>query len=173
MLTTMPKVDLSQLSAGARLRIDTRVPASDPLWGDGGPALTDGLEVHLEARRSGEDVLVRGTIGGAVDLACRRCLVALRVEFEEPVSLLYRPAGEGGMDEDETYVLPERGLELDLGPALREHALLAVPEFEVCREACAGLCPKCGADLNQARCGCETEETDERWAALRRLRPDG
>ena len=30
-------------------------------------------------------------------------------------------------------------------------------------------CPTCGADLNLGDCGCETEETDDRFAALKSL----
>lgn len=165
----MLKVDLSQLERGARLRIDTRVVTSDPLWEGAAPALVEGLDVHLEARRSGEDVLVRGTLGGRLEGACRRCLMPARAEFEEPLELLYR-RGSGAAGEDETYRLSERAREIDLGPAIREHALLAIPEYVLCREDCAGMCPTCGADLNQGACGCTAEEMDERWAPLRGLR---
>jgi uncharacterized protein len=30
-----------------------------------------------------------------------------------------------------------------------------VPIAPHCREDCQGLCPRCGADLNQGPCGCE------------------
>ena len=169
----MLKVDLSPLAAGARLRIDTRVPSTDPLWEGAGPDLMDGLAVHLEARQSGEDVLVRGTLGGEVGMVCRRCLDPVRVRFDEPVTLLYRPGADPGAGREEIYTFGERAREIDLGPAIREHALLAVPEYGLCREDCAGLCPHCGANLNQARCDCAAEEMDERWAALRRYRQDG
>lgn len=164
----MLKVDLIKLEHGARVRIDTRVAASDPLWEGAPPPLEAGLDLHLEARRSGEDVLVRGTMRGRIDAACRRCLAAARAEFEESLELLYRhgPAAAG---DDEMYLLPARAREIDLGPAIREHALLAMPEYVLCREDCAGLCPTCGADLNPGSCGCTRVETDERWAALRRL----
>ena len=169
----MLKVDLGQLQSGARLRIDARVPASDPLWAGAGPDLVEGLGVHLEARRVGGDVVVRGRIGGLVDMACRRCLAPVRTAFDEPVTLLYKSnlTGEGPGDE-EAYPLPERARQIDLGPAIREHALLAVPEFVLCREDCAGLCARCGAELSRGACGCEVEETDERWATLKRLRPE-
>lgn len=169
----MLKVDLSHLASAARLEIDTRVPASDPLWEGTAPNLVDGLHVRAEVRRSGDDVLVRGTVAGSVDLACRRCLRPVRAEFVEPVTILYRPATDEVAGQGEVYVLPERGRELDLGPAIREHALLAAPQYVLCRASCAGLCPQCGTDLNGVGCDCRTNETDERWAALRRLRPEG
>jgi len=69
----------------------------------------------------------------------------------------------------EAYPLPERDREVDLMPGLREHVILAVPEFPLCSELCRGLCPRCGADLNQGPCGCEAPP-DSRWAGLERLR---
>lgn len=168
----MLKVDLGQLQGGARLRIDARVPNGDPLLNGSGLDLEDGVQVALEAQRAGDDIVVRGEIEGANVVACRRCLAPVRAEFRAPVTLVFRPAPGGG-DLDEVYPLPERARELDLGPAIREHVLLAVPEFVQCREDCAGLCPRCGADLNQGPCSCTVEEIDERWAALKRLRPEG
>ena len=54
----------------------------------------------------------------------------------------------------------------------REEWLLAVPAFSLCREDCKGLCPRCGADLNERPCDC-ADTTDARWDALKAARPDG
>jgi uncharacterized protein len=167
----MLKVDLGQLQGGARLRIDARVPASDPLWAGDGPDLVEGLDVHLEAQKVGGDVVVQGRIGGIIELPCRRCLTPAQAAFDEPVMLLYRSGPEGEKaDSEDAYPIAERAGAIDLGPAIRENTLLAVPKFALCREECAGLCPHCGTDLNQGSCDCTTEEIDARWAELRRLR---
>ncbi len=39
------------------------------------------------------------------------------------------------------------GEEVDLGEIIREQIFLALPMKSVCRPTCAGLCPKCGANL--------------------------
>jgi uncharacterized protein len=168
----MLKVDLGQLKVADRLRIDARVPADHPMW-RAGPDLVDGLEVHLEARRSGDDVVVRGEIAGTVEAACRRCLETTRASFDEPVLLVYRPAGGETVGDDEVYEVPARAHEIDLEPAIRESTLLAAPEYVLCRSDCAGLCPHCGVDLNRMQCNCAAGSMDQRWAALKRLRPDG
>jgi uncharacterized protein len=169
----MLKVDLGQLQGGTRFRIDARVPASDPLWAGAGPDLADGLHVHVEAQNVSGAVVVRGRIGGTIDLPCRRCLAPVRATFDEPVTLLFRSGAEGERaDLEDVYPIPERASAIDLGPAIREHTLLAVPEFALCRDDCAGLCPRCGTDLNLGSCHCTTEEIDVRWAELRRLRPE-
>ena len=53
--------------------------------------------------------------------------------------------------------------------AVRADVLLSLPIKWVCREECRGLCPKCGANLNQGDCGCTFREEDPRLAALRKL----
>ena len=64
---------------------------------------------------------------------------------------------------------PYSGKTIDVAPALREQILLAVPPSPVCDEACKGLCPTCGKDLNAADCGCEKTTIDPRWAALKSI----
>ena len=49
---------------------------------------------------------------------------------------------------------------------VREVMLLELDGERVCRDECAGLCPVCGVDRNEATCDCVTEVRDERWAAL-------
>jgi uncharacterized metal-binding protein YceD (DUF177 family) len=66
--------------------------------------------------------------------------------------------------EGESY--PIRGEHIDLAPLTREALLLNLPLAPLCREDCAGLCPRCGADLNAGPCGCGSDERDPRWAIL-------
>ena len=53
-----------------------------------------------------------------------------------------------------------------LGGVAGAAAMLLLPTHPLCREDCAGLCPRCGADRNRVACGCAAGETDPRWAAL-------
>lgn len=169
----MLKVDLGHLQRERRVEIAEDLAPDDPIWNGSGFALSGPFSVRLEAQQVGEDVLVRGHLAGAVVLECRRCLVPVTVEVEEPVSLVFRPDLEPTEAEaQEVYTFSSKERELDLAPAVREQALLAVPKYAVCRDACRGLCPRCGANLNEEECRCEPEEMDERWAALRKLKFD-
>jgi uncharacterized protein len=58
---------------------------------------------------------------------------------------------------------------IDLTEAIRQYALLTVPMKALCKQDCAGLCPRCGQNLNQGKCDCPAEETDPRWARLNEL----
>jgi uncharacterized protein len=39
-----------------------------------------------------------------------------------------------------------------------EQIYLELPMKPVCREACRGLCPTCGADLNAGSCACAASQ---------------
>ncbi|HEV8573971.1 MAG TPA: DUF177 domain-containing protein [Dehalococcoidia bacterium] len=58
---------------------------------------------------------------------------------------------------------------LDLRQALREYLLMAEPLKPLCRPDCQGLCPSCGANLNEASCAC-TPDGDARWGVLAALK---
>lgn len=166
----MLTVDLGQLQRGQQLEIDARIGTESPLLAGSEVTLVGPLEVKAEVQQAGADVVVRGRFGGRVEVACRRCLAAVQVTLDEELTLLY----VDGLDPveaeaQEAYALPTKGTVLDLGPAVREHVLLAAPQFALCDSACKGLCPSCGADLNETTCTCAESTVDERWAALRRL----
>ncbi|HEX5726995.1 MAG TPA: DUF177 domain-containing protein [Longimicrobiaceae bacterium] len=155
-------------------RVHEQVPPDDPLWSGTGVELTRPLDVDLTARSVGDGVLVRGALRTSVRLACRRCLVPVEQEVAETVDLLFEPLSEA--DEldvgGEVYPLPARGRELDLTGPLREQLLLQVPEFALCQEACRGLCPRCGQDLNEGDCSCVPETAPSPWDALRKIKLD-
>jgi uncharacterized protein len=52
------------------------------------------------------------------------------------------------------------GRQLDLGGEARETLLLEIPIAPRCREDCRGLCPRCGADLNDGPCACQGRSED-------------
>jgi uncharacterized protein len=62
---------------------------------------------------------------------------------------------------------------LDLRGWARDALALTLPTQLLCRADCAGLCPTCGADLNEAGPEHAHESgPDPRWAKLSELRFD-
>jgi uncharacterized protein len=166
----MLKVDLGELARKKRLHVDESLPADHPFVAGAGFRLVGPLELHLEVQEATHDVVVLGRMEGEAEVACRRCLSAVRVPIDQQLTLLFRSGiSLVEAEAEEVYSLPPRATELDLSSALREHLLLAVPEFVECQEDCRGLCPHCGTNLNETTCSCETSQTDERWAALKQL----
>ena len=60
--------------------------------------------------------------------------------------------------------------QIDLGHLIVEQLQLAVPMKPLCDEACKGLCPQCGMNLNTGSCDCSQTWEDPRLAALRNLK---
>ena len=52
------------------------------------------------------------------------------------------------------YMMFHDGRKLELSDQVREALLLELPIAPHCREDCEGLCPRCGADLNDGPCAC-------------------
>lgn len=169
----MLTVDLARLERLGRLRIETELPPDFTLWEEGDVALSGPLEVRLEARRAGRDLLVEGRLAGEVVINCRRCLEPVRQRIDEEVSFFFRAGIDRlAAEREEIYVLPEGVREVDLTDAVREHLLLSVPRFVECRAECRGLCPRCGVNLNDGTCSCEESDTDERWTPFHGLKLD-
>lgn len=146
-----------------------QVPPDHSMWTDTGIELTRPLEVDLTAHEVGDGVLVRGTLRTSVRQQCRRCLEPVEQDVDTHVDLYFADDGQG--DDGEVYPLP-RGDDLDLTDAVREQVLLQAPEFTLCREECRGLCPTCGADLNQGACECVPTEAESPWDALKNVKFD-
>jgi len=59
---------------------------------------------------------------------------------------------------------------LDISEAVRGEVILASNPYVVCDPECKGLCPRCGANLDEEPCDCAAREIDTRWDALRGLK---
>jgi uncharacterized protein len=77
--------------------------------------------------------------------------------------------GEREVAEDDLTTAFYREGALDIIELLREQFQLALPMKPLCGEACRGLCPECGANLNRAECGCAPKWEDPRLAPLKGL----
>ena len=120
-----------------------------------------------------EDVFsIAGSCAAEGPLSCSRCLEPVPWSVAEDFSLEYHlPESapldpEAGLDEGDLDVSFLRGQELDLTELAAEQVSLAMPMRILCQPSCAGLCPRCGTNLNQVDdCGCKPE-VDPRWGAL-------
>jgi uncharacterized protein len=96
---------------------------------------------------------------------CMRCLEPAEPEAEVDAREVDQPGG--GEELRSPYF---KGEELDVAAWARDAYALALPAQVVCRDDCAGLCPECGANLNEQPDHAHEREPDPRWAKLRELR---
>lgn len=99
--------------------------------------------------RTGQGILVEGIFTANTTIACVRCLTEFRqpvhTQFQELYAFKFNQVTDSGL------VLAENG-NIDLAPLIREYLLLEVPINPICRPDCRGLCPECGANLNETTC---------------------
>ncbi len=103
---------------------------------------------------------------------CDRCVE----KFSKIITCSYRKVyvtrevDAAGFNGDEIEVIsPEMNI-IDLTNDVRDAILLAIPLKLLCREDCAGLCSRCGKNLNTGHCDCAPVPPDPRWEVLVRLR---
>ncbi len=117
------------------------------------------VQGDLRVEKSGTRVSVRGTVSSVARLECVRCLRAFDHRVTAELTVFAEQSGSSSRSEQDAlerddYMLFHDGRRLDLRETVRESLLLELPITPHCREECRGLCPKCGADLNEGPCGC-------------------
>ena len=138
------------------------------------------LRFELRARHERDIIRVDGHMTALFILACSRCLESFESRIEQPFTLRY--ARQKAMDSrtersaDFEMTIDQIGLsfyegeEIDLHDALQEQAILALPIKPLCREACKGLCPRCGTDLNRGTCQCRLKSQGGPFDKLKSLK---
>jgi uncharacterized protein len=159
-----------RLSPGEGRRLTLEVPI-EPLQLGSERYTAEPPQVPVElsiSRMSGGGYALRLRFTAEVLGPCMRCLKPARPSVSVEAREVDRPGG--GEELDSPYVHDET---LDLAGWARDAFALAMPLKVLCREDCAGLCPVCAADLNEA--GSEHRHAsapDSRWAKLRELKLD-
>ena len=97
------------------------------------------------------NVLVEGTITCLVDGFCDKCLKSITKSIELPFSQTFY---KDGAEDEQDYVYFDS--KLDATKAVRDEIVLSLPLSFVCSDDCKGLCPKCGTNLNEQQCDCDT-----------------
>lgn len=101
-------------------------------------------------------VEVEGTVTSPWEGQCRRCLSPVRGVIDCEVRELYRPRRRNEKPDEDEETYPLESEMLDLRPLVRDALLLELPVAPLCSEDCAGLCSACGANRNDAPCGCSS-----------------
>jgi uncharacterized protein len=161
-----------RLTAGEGRRIDDLTVGLDPLdMGGQHYEPTPEVPVVLDlSRMVGGGYALRLRFDVALNGPCMRCLAPAAPELSIDAREIHEPQGHEDLELRSPYVDDEV---LDLHAWARDALVLALPAQVLCRPDCAGLCPDCGANLNEAGPDHTHErEPDPRWDKLRELRLD-
>ena len=134
------------------------------------------VDVALDVQKlAGDTFGVAGRLTTRLEVVCSRCAEPFEVPIDAAFDLRYVPQSQN-VGEDEREVAEDdlatafhrEGL-LDLIELVREQLVLALPMKPLCDEACRGLCPECGTNLNKTQCACAPRWEDPRLAPLKSL----
>ncbi len=162
--------------AGIALEVDSRDTTLLALLAEAAEGRAGALAgfVSLQVEPWPKRVDITGTLSGRIPLVCARCLEGYVQDVDREFSQIL---ARGAADDDEEIELRRSDLDrselvgdtLDLQEIVREELMLSLPTKPLCRTECKGICPGCGAELNDAECTC-APVVDERWAALAALK---
>jgi uncharacterized protein len=153
---------------GRSLELPVRIEALD-LGRERYGADPDTVAARLDvSRMTGGGYALRLRFAAVLKGPCMRCLKDASREIEvdaREVDVL------GGGEELSSPYVSDRTL--DVSAWAHDAFVLALPTQVLCRDDCAGLCPVCAVDLNEAGPEHRHErEPDPRWAKLRELKID-
>ncbi|MGD0336505.1 MAG: DUF177 domain-containing protein [Candidatus Omnitrophota bacterium] len=98
------------------------------------------IKVRAEVTKISGAVLARLLIDAMFFGSCSRCLNEFERKYTKQIQIHY-PVGKTES-------------EIILDPDIREEIILDYPIKPLCSDSCKGLCPKCGANLNEGGCTC-------------------
>ena len=146
----MPKV---QTARGDKAPFEF-VGSSEKLFGENLEDFVGEIKIVGAVEDVGKSFVVRGQIECKKIFVCDRCLTCAQEnqvhEFDEEF--------EKSVAVDDL---------IDVTELLRDVLIADQPMKNLCKADCKGLCPTCGANLNEGECGCEKFIVDPRLATLK------
>ena len=161
-------LDLSKIidSPGASVPFSTSVDLSDLRYGTCYP-VDKPVEAKGSVRNTAGVLVMTGMIHTCIHGTCDRCADHFDRDIEFPIDVVLVTELANEENEDE-WVFPLEGDSADLDDIVRTVFVLNLDSKLLCKEDCAGLCCRCGKNLNDGPCSCQ-KELDPRFAALKQL----
>lgn len=160
---------------GARERVERRYePAAFP-QNDGEYRVAVPVDLVFDIHKDRDQYHLVGHVRTELRLTCSRCVEPFTRPVEADFDLRYLPhasnTGEGEIEieEDDLTAAYYRDDVIDLGQLMGEQLQLSLPMKPLCSEACRGLCPECGVNLNVESCNCSRRWEDPRLAPLKNV----
>ena len=171
-------LDLSKIRTPLVAFDETYPPGQFP-GGEDPYRIVEPVRMHLDVAKTGERFRLSGHVQTMLELPCSRCLEPFSCAVDVPFDLVYHPqtsnAGEGEkeVEEEDLSTAFYDDQKIDLAQLMREQFYLALPMKPLCGDACRGLCPVCGTNLNRGTCDCTREWEDPRLAVLKNIKVKG
>jgi uncharacterized protein len=131
------KISVKQLPVDKALILEEEIDPKDLDLDIGVMHFSEPLSVRAEAWKDEGDLTLNVHLEGERKFTCSLCLEEFNNLFEKDFTLHY----------------DIKGLEvLEVDQDIRDEIILEHPIRILCRADCKGLCPHCGANLNEKHC---------------------
>ena len=151
---------------GAAVSFSTSVDLSDLCYGVSYP-VSEPVLAEGTVRNTAGVLVMKGEIRTCIHGICDRCASEFDRDILLPIDVVLVTEMANEENEDE-WVFPLEGDSADLDDIVRTVFVLNLDSKLLCKEDCAGLCHRCGKNLNDGPCNCQME-LDPRFAALKQL----
>ena len=99
-------------------------------------------------------VSLSGKADYTVNAPCDRCAVPVQKQVSVPLEHTLLVALSNGDEDTGEYIIVS-DMRLNLDEVVTEDVILEFDSKLLCSPECKGLCPICGADLNESQCNCK------------------
>lgn len=160
------RINISKLPEGSHQRSLLTAPGEIGL----DSRFTKEVNVEAELEKTSRQLYVRVKFSATGKFTCDRCLDEYERDISSAFGIMYVADGEQGAggDDEVQIISPDTNI-VDIGEDVRQFAILALPQKNLCSEDCKGLCPTCGKNLNRGKCECQNDVGDPRWSALKKI----
>ena len=150
----MMKIKLSDVNnaSGRNYRFAFNLPADEFNFPTDDYQIIGTIEVSGIAENTGTGYHLQGSVKCQRHFICDRCLGKITEDQVNDFDEIY------AVDAPETQkdVNLFSGDFVDITDLVHDVVIVAQPMANLCKPDCRGLCPKCGINLNEQQCDCET-----------------
>ena len=152
-------IDIKKITAEG-LALSNRIELDEHLLIEDGARFSEDLQYDIFMVRKEDQVKVKGKIRTSISLRCVRCLENFEQKVNSRFDVVLFPASlihvsNPHLNDDEMEYIFYEGNKIDVDKILIEQVNYFIPFNPLCQEACKGLCPVCGVDLNYESCKCD------------------
>lgn len=118
--------------------------------------LQDGIHVHVENMQL------------SLEFVCSKCAndFVKKIAIPSAERVYFFEKEKEDPDMFDIFYVNMKALTIDIADFLRQEIILHFPTIPVCSKSCKGLCPTCGANLNEKNCSCDKHPKEEKPLAV-------
>ena len=161
-------VDIAPISKdhGAVMEVDGELAMDDIVLGTESYPLQGPVTFEVTIADTGTAYVAGGVAHATVAAQCARCTRDFDLEITGDVDGYFTTRAHADeVPEEQDSALVVDGM-IDLEPFIVTAVAVAVPLAPLHDPDCKGICPECGADLNEGACECPPAQGDTKLSAL-------